>query len=53
MIRRLTMLRLFILNFSGDAGFAQYEMQKSVLITGASASIGRNMAEALATEGYY
>jgi NAD(P)-dependent dehydrogenase (short-subunit alcohol dehydrogenase family) len=36
-----------------DAALAQNEDQKAVLVTGASTGIGRNMAETLASEGYF
>jgi hypothetical protein len=32
---------------------AEGEMQKAVLVTGASTGIGRNIAETLAAEGYF
>jgi NAD(P)-dependent dehydrogenase (short-subunit alcohol dehydrogenase family) len=53
MIRRLAILSLAILIFTGETSFAQEESQKAVLITGASTGIGRNMAETLAKEGYF
>ncbi len=53
---RLTIFAIFLLTVQFDAApasAAEPGKQKAVLVTGASTGIGRNIAERLATEGYF